>query len=207
MELCSKSTFTIVSHRLKSDTKPAENLNSLHESGICNTEAPLFDDEHIRKFVETFDAQNRGDGKKGGIFMSRDGCRQSYVMTVKYKSPKEAAQQAHEVMKASLILLANEGNMAARHLLELWEVSEHIRVIIDHGGNKAADRFDHPEATTEEKNKKRMNLAMHRDFGFENLTWHLRFVTCHWLLKKTSIDKPLEHLEGESHELQQIGLL
>ena len=40
--------------------------------------------------------------------MSRDGCRQSYVTPVKYKFPKEAAQQAHEVMQASLILLDKE---------------------------------------------------------------------------------------------------
>ena len=76
--------------------------------------------------------------------------------------------------------------MVARHLLELWEVSEHIRVMIDYSGDEAAesDRFDHPEVTTEEKNKKRMNLAMHYDFGFENLTCHLRFVTGHRLPKK-----------------------
>lgn len=82
-------------------------------------------------------------------------------------------------MQASLIQLDKEGNMVARHLLELWEVSEHIRVMTDYGGDEAANRFGHPEATTEEKNKKRMNLAMHCDFGFENLTCHLRFVTCH----------------------------
>ena len=66
---------------------PAEILNSPHKSGIYNTEAALFIDENIRKFVETFDAQNRGNVKEGGMFMSRDGCRQSYVMPVKYKSP------------------------------------------------------------------------------------------------------------------------
>ena len=77
--VCSNPTFTIVSDRLKSDTRPAEShiLSSLHESGqgVYNTEAPLFDDEHIREFVETFDARIRGDGKKRA-FMTRDRCRQ-----------------------------------------------------------------------------------------------------------------------------------
>ena len=65
-------------------------------------------------------------------------------MPVKYKSPKDAhaAQHAHEVMQASLIQLDKEGSMAARPLLELWDVSEHIRVMIDYGGDEAANRFE-----------------------------------------------------------------
>ena len=51
VKLCSKSTFTIVSDRLKSGTKPTEILNSLHESGSYNTEARLFDDKHIRNLL------------------------------------------------------------------------------------------------------------------------------------------------------------
>ena len=53
--------------------------------------------------------------------MSCDGCRQNYAMPVQYKTPKEAAQRAHEAMKASLILLDivdKEGNIADGHLLE-----------------------------------------------------------------------------------------
>ena len=68
--LCSKSTSTIVSDRLNScsDTKPADReiLNSLHESGIYNTEALLFDDEHIvdllRLSVLRIEAMARQEG-------------------------------------------------------------------------------------------------------------------------------------------------
>ena len=64
--------------------------------------------------------------------MSRDGCRQSYVMPANCKSPKEAAhaQRPHAAMQASPILLDKEVGMVARYLLELLEVPEHIRVTV-----------------------------------------------------------------------------
>ena len=90
--LCSKSTFTIVSDRKKSDTVPPEILSTLHNSGIYNTSAPQFSSDEISTFVAFFDAQARIAGKSAGMFLSRDGCRQSYVMPIKFKTPKVKAK-------------------------------------------------------------------------------------------------------------------
>ena len=39
------------------------------------------------------------------------------------------------------------------------------------------------------------------------MTCHLRFVTCHWLRKETSIKRPMGHLSVDNAELQQIRQL
>ena len=96
-------------------------------------------------------------------------------MPVKFKTPKaqgKRAQEKHEKILASLKILAEKQNKVAMHLLELWDDSEHIRVMIDYGGNDAAERFvhSHPDVTTKPENKKATNLGMHCDFGFDNVT-------------------------------------
>ena len=108
---------------------------------------------------------------------------------------------------ASLNSLAEKQNKVAMHLLELWEDSEHIRVMIDYGGNDATERFvqSHPDVTTKPENKKAMNLGMHCDFGFENVTCQYRFVSCHRLPKNASIENAMQTNEYGSVELQQIG--
>ena len=143
-------------------------MNTLHESGILNTSAPRFSDDDIRIFVAVFDAQARVKGKSAGMFLSRDGCRQSYVMpaSVKYKTPKVRAQDSEKSQQETefeqkeegtkteepyakmlhiLKILAGQKNQVAIHLLQLWNESEHnaIRVMIDHGGNDACDRAVH----------------------------------------------------------------
>ena len=48
------------------------------------------------------------------------------------------------------------------HLLELWEDSEHIRIMIDYGENDATERFvqSHPDVTTKPENKKAMKSTL-----------------------------------------------
>jgi len=50
-----------------------------------------------------------------------------------------------------------------------------------------------------------MNLGMHCDFGFENVTCQYRFVSCHRLPKNASIENAMQTNEYGSVELQQIG--
>ena len=133
--LCSKSIFTIVSDRKKSDTAPPEILNTLHDSGIYNTSAPQFSKVDIGRFVAVFDAQARVAGKRARMFLSRDGCRhdQSYFMPVKFKTPEVRAkrsvrretktQEAHAKMVCSLEALAEEKTQVAIYLLTLREVA------------------------------------------------------------------------------------
>ena len=218
VRLCNESTFTIVSDRKKSDTKPSTIQNTLHDSGIFNTSAraPVFSDDEISTFVAVFDAVARVKGKSAGMFLSRDGCRQGYVMPVKFKinhvgkkqgEAKTKTQEKQETILTSLKILAKEQNKVAMHLLELWEDSEHTRVMIDYEGNDATERFVqiHPDVTTQPKNKKAMNLGMHCDFGFENETCQYRFVSCHRLPKNASIENAMQTNEYGSVELQQIG--
>jgi len=159
VRLCNEPTFTIVSDRKKSGTKPSTIQNTLHDSGIFNTSAPVFSDDEISTFVAVFDAVARVEGKGAGMFLSRDGCRQGYVMPVKFKTnyvgktqdeAKTKTQEKQEMILASLNSLAEKQNKVAMHLLELWEDSEHIRVMIDYGGNDATERFvqSHPDVTT-----------------------------------------------------------
>ena len=212
--LCNESTFTIVSDRKKSDTVPSAIQNTLHNSGIYNTSAPVFSDDEISKFVAVFDAQARVAGKSAGMFLSRDRCRQSYVMPIKFKTPKVKAkksarretitQEAHAKMVHTLEALAEEKNKVAMHLLELWDESEHIRVMIDYGGKVADERFSNG-GKTQPKNKKQMNLGMHCDFGFENTTCQYRFVSCHQLPEEANIKNEENKNEYGSVELQQIG--
>ena len=97
------------------------------------------------------------------------------------------------------------------HLLELWQEPEHIRVMIDYGGNDAAERFNQsrPDVTTKPENTKNMNLGMHYDFGFENATCQYRFVSCHVqrLPKNATIANVVQKNNYGSVELhwQQIG--
>jgi len=81
-------------------------------------------------------------------------------MPIKFKTPKVKAkksvrretktQEAHAKMKHTLESLAEQKNQVAVHLLQLWDESEHIRVMIDYGGNDATERFvqSHPDVTT-----------------------------------------------------------
>ena len=151
--LCNESTFTIVSDRKKtrSDTVPAEILSTLHNSVIYNTGAPQFSNGEISTFVGVFDAQARITGKSAGMFLSRDGCRQSYVMPIKFKTPKVKVKksfhreaktlEARAKMVHTLKALAEEKNQVAVYLLQLWDEAEHICVMIDYGGKVADERF------------------------------------------------------------------
>jgi len=134
---------------------------ALHDSGIFNTSTPVFSDDEMSTFVAVFDAVARVKGKSAGMFLSCDGCRQGYVMPVKFKTPKvegendqrevkTKTQKKQEMTLASLKSLAEGQNKVALHLLELWEDSERIRVMIDYGGNDATERFaqSHPDVTT-----------------------------------------------------------
>ena len=130
--LCSESTFAIVSDRKGSATVPPEILSTLHSSGIYNTSAPQFSNDEISTFVAVFDAQARIAGKGAGMFLSRDGCRQSYVMPIKFKTPKvnkvkakksarreTKTQEAHAKMVHTLEPLAEKKTQVAVHLLQL----------------------------------------------------------------------------------------
>ena len=131
--LCNESTFTIVSDRKKSDAVPPEILSTLHNSGIYNTSAPQFSNGEISHFVAVFDAQARIAGKSAGMFLSHDGCRQSYVLPIKFKTPKvkvkksksvrrEAkTQEAHAKMVHTLKALAVEKNQVVVYILQLWD--------------------------------------------------------------------------------------
>ena len=218
VRLCNESTFTIVSDRKKSGTKPSTIQNTLHDSEIFNTSAPVFSGDEISTFVAVFDAVARVEGTSAGMFLSRDGYRQGYVMPVKFKinyvekkqgDVKTKTQEKQETILASLKNLAEEKNKVAMHRLELCEDAEHIRVMIDYGGNDATEleRFvqSHPDVTTKPENKKAMNLGMHCDFGFENVTCQYRFFSCHRLPKNASIENAVQTNDYGSVELQQIG--
>ena len=107
-------------------------------------------------------------------------------------------------MVHTLQSLAEQKNQVAVHLLQLWDESEHIRVMIDYGGKVAAERFSNG-GTTQPKNRKQMNLGMHCDFGFENATCQYRFVSCHQLPEEANIKNEVNRNEYSSVELQQIG--
>ena len=111
---------------------PPQILNTLHNSGIYNTSAPQFTKVDPSRFVAVFDAQARVAVKRAGMFLSRDGCRQSYVMPVKFKTPKVKAkksvrretkpQEAHAKMVRTLEVFADEKSQVAIHLLQSCSV-------------------------------------------------------------------------------------